>query len=212
MSQDTAPSCPLGFGGPLLNPRNMMPEISQNRSADQKVELSTERVQSSIPITAAPSAIPSEPSSHASLEASPTSSCWMYPSSQQFYNALKRRDKEPEAEAMDSVVYVHNFVNEATWRKIKKWEEAAGCKEPSLRRFVGRSEEPSPLGRIRGLGLGQPFDRHDWYVDRCGKETVRYVIDYFDAPSEDGLDVVVHARPAIDSFGGLRERLWGLFR
>lgn len=23
-----------------------------------------------------------------------------------------------------------------------------------------------------------PFDRHDWTVDRCGKE-VRYVIDYY---------------------------------
>ena len=23
-----------------------------------------------------------------------------------------------------------------------------------------------------------PFDRHDWYVDRCGKE-VRYVIDFY---------------------------------
>ena len=23
-----------------------------------------------------------------------------------------------------------------------------------------------------------PFDRHDWYVDRCGEE-VRYVIDFY---------------------------------
>ena len=23
-----------------------------------------------------------------------------------------------------------------------------------------------------------PFDRHDWYVDRCGRE-VRYVIDFY---------------------------------
>ena len=23
-----------------------------------------------------------------------------------------------------------------------------------------------------------PFDRHDWYVDRCGQE-VRYVIDFY---------------------------------
>jgi cytochrome c heme-lyase len=24
-----------------------------------------------------------------------------------------------------------------------------------------------------------PFDRHDWIVDRCGKD-VRYIIDYYD--------------------------------
>jgi hypothetical protein len=23
-----------------------------------------------------------------------------------------------------------------------------------------------------------PFDRHDWYVDRCGRE-IKYVIDYY---------------------------------
>lgn len=28
------------------------------------------------------------------------------------------------------------------------------------------------------LGGAAPFDRHDWIVDRCGKE-VRYVIDFY---------------------------------
>lgn len=28
------------------------------------------------------------------------------------------------------------------------------------------------------LGGPLPFDRHDWYVDRCGRE-VRYVIDFY---------------------------------
>ena len=28
------------------------------------------------------------------------------------------------------------------------------------------------------LGGPLPFDRHDWVVDRCGKE-IRYIIDYY---------------------------------
>ncbi len=37
----------------------------------------------------------------------------------------------------------------------------------------------SPLARIRHwLGGPLPFDRHDWYVDRCGQE-VRYIIDFY---------------------------------
>ena len=37
----------------------------------------------------------------------------------------------------------------------------------------------SPLARFSSWRDGHtPFDRHDWYVDRCGKE-VRYVIDFY---------------------------------
>lgn len=37
----------------------------------------------------------------------------------------------------------------------------------------------SPLARIKSWGGKQlPFDRHDWWVDRCGEE-VRYVIDFY---------------------------------
>lgn len=50
-----------------------------------------------------------------------------------------------------------------------------------------------------------PFDRHDWIVDRCGKE-VRYVIDYYDGgqvPKHTILDV----RPAFDSLGAVWDRM-----
>jgi cytochrome c heme-lyase len=37
----------------------------------------------------------------------------------------------------------------------------------------------SPLARFsHWLGGQLPFDRHDWWVDRCGKE-VRYIIDFY---------------------------------
>lgn len=39
---------------------------------------------------------------------------------------------------------------------------------------------PSARSPVRPLtrSYGFPFDRHDWFVDRAGKE-VRYVIDYY---------------------------------
>jgi len=53
-----------------------------------------------------------------------------------------------------------------------------------------------------------PFDRHDWYVNRCGTE-VRYVIDFYyddDAagtPAAFGLRV----RPALDGPGAALDRV-----
>ena len=38
-----------------------------------------------------------------------------------------------------------------------------------------------------------PFDRHDWWVDRCGKE-VRYTIDYYYAAGARTVhDAIAHA-------------------
>lgn len=53
----------------------------------------------------------------------------------------------------------------------------------------------------------KPFDRHDWYVDRCGK-TVRYVIDYYSGTEEvPGQPVFnVDVRPAVDSFTAVSDR------
>uniref|UniRef100_A0A672KDM0 Holocytochrome c-type synthase n=1 Tax=Sinocyclocheilus grahami TaxID=75366 RepID=A0A672KDM0_SINGR len=72
---------------------------------------------------------------------------------------------------------------------------------PSLRRFGGKAKEFSPRARIRHwMGYELPFDRHDWIVDRCGKE-VRYVIDYYDGDiNKDTYQFsILDVRPAIDS-------------
>ena len=56
------------------------------------------------------------------------------------------------------------------------------CGGPRLARFVGRPKDLSPKARFLNLlGYRLPFDRHDWFVDRCGKERVRYVIDFYNA-------------------------------
>lgn len=52
-----------------------------------------------------------------------------------------------------------------------------------------------------------PFDRHDWIVDRCGKE-VRYIIDYYDGGSvkSNGEFTLLDVRPALDSFEAFTDR------
>lgn len=53
-----------------------------------------------------------------------------------------------------------------------------------------------------------PFDRHDWIVDRCGKD-VRYVIDYYDGGvvDNDYRFALLDVRPAMDSFENVWDRM-----
>jgi len=57
-------------------------------------------------------------------------------------------------------------------------------------------------------GSDKPFDRHDWIVDRCGKE-VRYIIDYYEGvPDSDGFPTMhVQVRPALDSWQAFLDRM-----
>ncbi len=106
------------------------------------------------------------------------SSSWTDPSEQQFYNAMKQRKGwQPREEDMKIVVSVHNHVNDRAWSHVMRYEElhAGECECPRLKRFVGKPKELSPKATLRSyLGYALPFDRHDWIVDRCGKE-VRYI-------------------------------------
>ncbi|EPS43254.1 hypothetical protein H072_2741 [Dactylellina haptotyla CBS 200.50] len=89
-----------------LNPLNMMPKLSNAPAPDQKSILPTERVISSIP------------KGH-----HPSEGNWEYPSPQQMYNAMLRKgyDGTPE-DAIESMVDVHNFLNEGAWSEIMAWE------------------------------------------------------------------------------------------
>lgn len=53
-----------------------------------------------------------------------------------------------------------------------------------------------------------PFDRHDWIIDRCGKE-VRYIIDYYDSRiiDKDYNFVILDVRPAMDSLENIWDRM-----
>lgn len=53
-----------------------------------------------------------------------------------------------------------------------------------------------------------PFDRHDWIIDRCGKD-VRYVIDYYDGGkvNDEYKFAILDVRPAFDSFENIWDRM-----
>jgi cytochrome c heme-lyase len=199
-----------------------MPELSQQPAAHQSVALSTERDESSIPRSPSPDG-----------EAAPN---WEYPSPQQFYNALVRKGWETPEEHIETMVQIHNFLNEEAWNEVLKWEArnnggALPSPAPQLARFQGRPGELSPKARFFLLAgwlfpsrfnTEPPFDRHDWVVRRPDTgEEVRYVIDYYSAPPEpDGSPVFsLDVRPALDSFGGVKQRIftateeaWASFR
>ena len=98
-----------------------MPSLPNAReSTHQKVHLPTEREASTIP------------------KGDGTGN-WEYPSPQQMYNALLRKgyDDTP-ADAVESMVAVHNFLNEGAWAEIRAWERTfAGGLAAGWRRCSG---------------------------------------------------------------------------
>ncbi|KAI4096639.1 MAG: hypothetical protein LQ344_000778 [Seirophora lacunosa] len=143
-----------------LNPLNYMPSnLSQSRDTRQTIHLPTEREPSSIP--------------RGDVDGN-----WEYPSPQQMYNAMLRKgyDDTPE-DAVESMVAVHNFLNEGAWAEIIDWERRfsrglaygwQACKggeegfqenadrianlreiaAPKLLRFQGRPNEMTPKARV----------------------------------------------------------------
>ena len=88
-----------------FNPLNyMFSSISQERAPNQTVELPVEREISSIP-------------------RGDSDSKWEYPSPQQMYNAMLRKGyTDTPQDAVESMVAVHNFLNEGAWDEIVGWE------------------------------------------------------------------------------------------
>ena len=204
------------YSRPLaMDPTNNMPIPNAQTTArnnlpnpDQQDTLPTERVKSSIPKGG-------------------TNETWVYPSPQMFYNALARKgklampdddnatggdggsdksngnaDSVPAGieEDMESVVAIHNCMNEGTWSRILQWEKVLNPVNnnnngednseegvmPKLLKFCGRPTDLSPKAYFKHYLLSHPlpFDRHDWTVTRTnptdGSESqVRYVIDYY---------------------------------
>lgn len=129
---------------------------------------------------------------------------WVYPSEQQYYNAMKRKGYNPSEKDIPVILHIHNVVNEQGWVKIKEWEALRGNTDPRLKKFLGRPKDLSPKAFILGLlGYSKPFDRHDWVVERDGEE-VRYVIDFYSgkrnpnpSPTASPISMYLDVRPAI---------------
>lgn len=182
-----------------INPLNMESFPNQKPAPDQPFDLSTERQVSTIP------------------KADSDKDHWVYPSPQMFWNAMLRKgwrwkDDDLSQKDMQHIISIHNVNNELAWKEVLKWESLhkKECGNPRLKRFGGKAADYSPRARMRHwMGYELPFDRHDWIVDRCGKE-VRYIIDYYDGGDVDPKDykfAILDVRPAMDSFDNVWDRM-----
>ena len=84
---------------------NQLPRQGQRRPID------TSRVKSSIP------------------KGGTDEDTWTYPSPQMFYNALNRKGKGEgvDEDDVETIVAIHNNMNERTWNQVMKWEKTFHC-------------------------------------------------------------------------------------
>lgn len=157
-----------------------------------------------------------------------------------FFDAMRRKNFDPETADMKSIVPIHNAVNERAWGEILKWERGkypavarssspagvvpqkqnAGdesahdvCLGPKLVSFSGLATAMTPKARLNTLlGYAPPFDRHDWIVDRCGTR-IDYVIDFYAGKKESGtpLSFYLDVRPKLNTWEGCKTRALAWF-
>ena len=128
--------------------------------------------------------------------------------------------------AIPHVVHIHNAVNERGWREVLKWENERGNDTPRLVKFIGRPKDLSPRARFYSMLWlrNEPFDRHDWIVDRGdGSGERRYVIDFYNGKEDlknqgdgtgndnstgNGLpSMYLDVRPALDDLDSAQDRV-----
>lgn len=142
-------SCPVSKPLPY-NPDTNDFKYDQSVDASQKETLSKSRVVSSIP----------------KLEGSPLPghqpegvAKWVYPSEQQYYNAMKRKGFHPAVSDVPVILTIHNVVNEKGWSQVIEWESLRGNSNPKLVRFSGRPNDLSPKA-IFLAALGCDFNHY----------------------------------------------------
>ena len=114
-NKSTESKCPVKKGSTLFNvysqpidPKNNMPaNPNQLPREGQRRPIETSRVKSSIP------------------KGGTDDDTWTYPSPQMFYNALNRKGKGEgvDEEDVETIVAIHNNMNERTWKQVMKWEK-----------------------------------------------------------------------------------------
>jgi len=136
----------------------------------------------------------------------------VYPSEQQYFNAMKSKGFDPLPQDVGIILAIHNAVNEQGWRKVLEWEGGLASTPPRLKRFMGRPQDLSPKAAWLWMcGYNKPFDRHDWVVERADGSEVRYVIDFYtgqtDAKDPKPVSMHLDVRPALDSMAAVRMRV-----
>jgi cytochrome c heme-lyase len=135
-------------------------------------------------------------------------------------------DPHALATSIGAIIPIHNAVNERAWSLIRSWEgnSSDSCGGPKLASFAGRgagAQTPRAKWKSWVEGKKEPFDRHDWVVERCKGERVEYVIDFYEGKGGGGggggmdknLNFFLDVRPKLNSVEGCRmrfERYWGL--
>lgn len=174
---DTSRSHPLAPSA-TLPPQTGPNRLSKDREISsiprwQSSNTSPGGVQDDIPPTACPARSAPPPSSSTSsspstsalgppptpnsvLDTTPigqsaTDENWVYPSPSSFYNALERKNRDPQAKDMPIVVPIHNAVNERVWEQVLQWEKEAGVEGSKLVSFVGKPKELSPRARFKSM-------------------------------------------------------------
>lgn len=101
----SANGCPVLHDKNAVNPLNLIPtDLDASKTVDPS--LSAKRQLSSIPRTQ-----------------SENDQNWVYPSEQQFFQALQRKGKETDSKDVAMIVHIHNEMNEKCWEAILQWEE-----------------------------------------------------------------------------------------
>lgn len=132
MASGGARHAPIGS----VNPVNNIPELQQQPAPGQKMALPLERTISSIPRANPSSSTPppacpvahgnnrgTGPNGVAPTPPAEKNETWEYPSPQQFYNALVRKGWETPEESIETIVEIHNHLNEGAWQEVRRWEE-----------------------------------------------------------------------------------------
>lgn len=190
-----------------INPMTNMPyNLPVSKAPGQTLDLPTERTISTIP-------------------RGENQGLWEYPSPQQMFNAMIRKGKgDVPEDAVESMVNIHNFLNEGAWEEIMEWEKPytdSSKVNPRLLKFTGRPDTISPRAQYylfmsklfpEKYSTEPPFDRHDWTVLRNNGNgdwnEVRYIIDYYSS-GEDHFGMPMFSldvRPALDNVDNAVQR------
>jgi cytochrome c heme-lyase len=132
-----------------LNPLNFIPSnLSNAPLAEQSYSLPLSRELSTIP-------------------KGDGSGNWEYPSPQQMYNAMLRKGyTDTPADAVESMVHIHNFLNEGAWAEILEWERRFGRGLAKGWQECQRGE----MGTIHSASTGT-----DWKEDAPPPQLVKFM-------------------------------------
>ncbi len=133
-----------------LNPLNLIPAGLSNARAIESPQTQA------LPLSRETSSIPR----------GDTESNWEYPSPQQMYNAMLRKGyTDTPVDAVESMVAVHNFLNEGAWSEICEWEQLFSrglssawdiCKHGEQGIATERARRDFHTARREALGLSPP--------------------------------------------------------